>query len=305
VKWRKLGLLYAPDGRQAWARAHAMLPTPLMLSEGIVRLYVAHTDEEVRGRVGYVDVALADPTRALRVAKAPVLDIGEPGDFDDNGVNPCCAVPVDGEVRLYYVGYQLQRQVPYTLFSGLAIGSGADGPFDRFSRVPILDRTGGERYFRTAPFVMRDGARWRMWYIGGDGWTEDQSGKKLPCYSMRHVESSDGLSWNGPSVECLTPEGPEEIGFGRPFVVREAMGYCMWYSIRSRAGYKIGYAESADGLHWERRDEAAGIEPSAAGWDSEMICFAAIVPARDGWVMFYNGNGYGRTGVGVAISDGR
>jgi hypothetical protein len=152
---------------------------------------------------------------------------------------------------------------------------------------------------------MRDGDRWRMWYIGGDGWTEDQSGKKLPCYSMRHVESSDGLSWNGPSGECLVPEGPEEIGFGRPFVVREAMGYCMWYSIRSRAGYKIGYAESADGLHWERRDEAAGIEPSAAGWDSEMICFAAIVPARDGWVMFYNGNGYGRTGVGVAISDGR
>jgi hypothetical protein len=31
-----------------------------------------------------------------------------------------------------------------------------------------------------------------------------------------------------------------------------------------------------------------------------MICYAAIVPSKGRWLMFYNGNGYGRTGVGVA-----
>ena len=77
----------------------------------------------------------------------------------------------------------------------------------------------------------------------------------------------------------------------------------MWYSIRKRKGYGLGYAESADGVYWVRKDEAAGIACSDGGWDSEMICYTAVVPADGRWLMFYNGNGYGQTGVGVAVAD--
>jgi predicted GH43/DUF377 family glycosyl hydrolase len=301
MRWRKLGLVYTPDGKRPWALSHAMLPTPLLLADDLVRLYVSHTDEHTVGRVGYIDIRLSDPTRVLGVADRPLLDIGDPGTFDDNGVTACSVVPVTNALRLYYAGVQLQRKIPYTLFSGVAISSGPDGPFRRQSRVPVLDRVEAELFSRTAPFVMHENGRWRMWYVGGSGWVEGKD-KLLPSYSMRHIESEDGLVWNEPSTECFAPQGAE-IGFGRPFIVHEGAAYRMWYAVRYRTGYDIGYATSSDGLRWTRRDNEAGIARSQTGWDSEMICFPAVIPRPKQWIMFYNGNGYGRTGVGVAVAD--
>lgn len=302
MHWHKLGLLYVPDGRSKWARTHAMLPTPLRLSDDVIRLYVSHLDEISVGRIGYVDVRVSDPTRPLAVAEQPVFDIGAPGTFDDNGVIPCCTIRDATGLRLYYSGFQKQTKIPYTIFSSVATGDAAGKGFVRASSAPSLDRTESELFFRAAPFVLYDEGRWRMWYIGGSSWTDDGMGKPLPLYSLRHTQSRDGLEWRGPSVECLAPAGPEEIGFGRPFILRQTSGYRMWYSVRKRKGYGLGYAESADGLGWVRKDEAAGISCSDGGWDSEMICYTAVVPADGGWLMFYNGNGYGRTGVGVAVA---
>jgi hypothetical protein len=303
MRWRKLGLLYAPDGRTEWARSHAMLPTPLPISDDVIRLYVSHLDDRSVGRIGYLDVRLSDPTRPVAVAQRPVLDIGPPGTFDDNGVVPSCVAMTGRQLKMYYSGFQLQSKIPYTIFSSLVVSDDAGRTFNRLSGVPLLERIDGEPFFRAAPFVLQVDGTWRMWYIGGGRWTDDGKGKLLPEYSLRHTESQDGIAWRNPSVECLVPHGPEEIGFGRPFILRHNAKYRMWYSIRQRRGYRLGYAESADGLCWTRNDRRAGIGCSDAGWDSEMICYAAVVPAKDRWLMFYNGNGYGRTGVGVAVAD--
>jgi hypothetical protein len=305
MRWRKLGLVYVPDGHQAWARSHAMAPTPVVISDRVARLYVGHLDAQSVGRIGWLDVGLDDPTSPIAVAERPALDIGVAGAFDDNGVVPSCIVDAGGQLRLYYSGFQLQQKIPYTIFSSLATSNDGGRSFQRVSDVPLLDRIDGELFFRAAPFVLQDSDKWRMWFIGGGDWAEDESGKRLPRYSLRHTDSPDGVTWRNRSVECLVPRPPDEIGFGRPFIRRDAAGYRMWYSIRARSGYRLGYAESPDGLAWRRDDERAGIGCSTAGWDSEMICYAAIVPMPDRWLMFYNGNGYGRTGVGVAIADCR
>jgi hypothetical protein len=65
-------------------------------------------------------------------------------------------------------------------------------------------------------------------------------------------------------------------------------------------GYRIGYAESADGLTWARQE--AGITVSPAGWDSQAQAYPAVVRHADRWFMFYNGNAFGRDGVGLAIA---
>src|SRR5690242_21129106 len=43
----------------------------------------------------------------------------------------------------------------------------------------------------------------------------------------------------------------------------------LWYSYKG-ADYRIGYAESKDGLRWKRLDEKAGIDVSPGGFDSVM-----------------------------------
>jgi predicted GH43/DUF377 family glycosyl hydrolase len=277
-----------------------MLPTPVQRPDGGIRLLVGCADENTVGRIGWIDLAADDPTRVIAEAQSPVFDIGRPGMFDDNGVVPLCTVRVDDELRFYYSGFQLQRKVPYTIFSGLAYGDSDASAFRRVAENPILDRSAAELFFRAAPFVMRVGTGWRMWYIGGSDWTESE-GKILPVYSLCHAESEDGIHWPPSGQVCFKPEQPSEIGFGRPWVMRDADGFRMWYSIRRVNGYRLGYATSSDGLSWTRRDTEVGIAPSTEGWDSEMICYACVLPVGGDMVMFYNGNGYGRSGVGGAI----
>jgi hypothetical protein len=74
----------------------------------------------------------------------------------------------------------------------------------------------------------------------------------------------------------------------------------MWYASRGTA-YRIGYAESSDGRHWERRDGEAGIDVSDSGWDSEMLAYPCVFDHRGQRYMLYNGNGFGQTGIGLAI----
>ena len=86
--------------------------------------------------------------------------------------------------------------------------------------------------------------------------------------------------------------------------------YHMWFSYRSwrdyrggKGSYRIGYAQSKDGKHWDRDDSKAGIDISDNGWDSEMIAYGNIIDTPHGRYMFYNGNGYGLTGAGLAVME--
>jgi predicted GH43/DUF377 family glycosyl hydrolase len=74
----------------------------------------------------------------------------------------------------------------------------------------------------------------------------------------------------------------------------------MWYSYRGES-YRIGYAESEDGIHFNRMDEKVGIDVSETGWDSEMICYPHVFEHNGEKYMLYNGNGYGKTGIGLAV----
>lgn len=300
MRWRKRGLIYAPRGDRWWARSYATMPTVEALDESTLRVYFASLDDQRFGRIGFVDVDASDPANLRQEGSEPVLDLGALGTFDDSGVNPACVLTVAGRRWLYYVGWQRCERVPYMLFSGLARADD-EGRLERVAAVPVLDRTPAEPYLRAAPCVVRENGGFRAWYVSGLGW--DWIGDRhYPVYSVRHAASVDGIDWRAEETVCLAFADADEFGFGRPWVVRDADRYRMWYSIRSRARpYRIGYAESADGLTWVRRDDQVGIEPSSSGWDAEMVCYPCVVDAAGERYLFYNGNRHGQSGFGYAV----
>lgn len=300
MRWRKLGRVYVPDGSQWWARTHAFLPTAHVVDAATIRVYFAGLDADRYGRVGWVELDATDPTRVHRAAGEPVLDLGPLGAFDDSGVNASAIVQVDGATRLYYIGWQRAVRVPYMLFTGLAESPDGLAPFRRVAEVPVLDRVPGEAFSRSAPCVLRHGAGWRAWYWSCEAWS--QEGDWVHYNNVvRCADSADGVTWRGHPEACLRPDG-DDYSIGRPWVVRDPDRYRMWYSVRSRTQpYRIGYAESPDGLRWTRHDGRAGIERSAYGWDAEMVCFPCVVDAGGARYVFYNGNGHGASGFGVAV----
>jgi hypothetical protein len=304
VRWRKLGLVYVPSGDAEWARTHAYLPTAHVRDDGRVRIYFAALDVAKRGRIGYVDVAAEDPMRIVGQSAGPVLALGDRGAFDESGVNASCLVAVEGALRLYYLGWQLGKHVPYNIFLGLAESRDGGETFERVSRAPVLERTDEEPFFRSAATVLRTAAGYRAWYVSTRAW-RGEAESLYPEYVIRTATSPDGVSWKAEQGIAIDFQSPDEYGFGRPWVIRDSACFRMWYSIRSRREpYRIGYAESVDGVTWDRRDGEVGIARSESGWDSEMICFANVIDVGEKRYMFYNGNHHGATGFGLAVLDG-
>lgn len=303
MKWQKRGIVWAPAGDRPWARSHAVGPTPFRLSDDVIRVFVTCLDEQGRGRPGYVDVDAADPTRVIRASEHPLLDIGARGDFDDNGLMVMSVVEAEpGVLFMYYAGFELCTHIRYRIFTGLAISRDGGETFTRRGRTPVLDRSDGECHFRCGPFVLRDGGKFRMWYVGGSEWT-DIDGKEMPVYDLRYAESGDGIEWPSTGTCVMPITGSDEHGFGRPWVVKSADdSYSLFYSIRRRSfgAYRLGYATSDDGLDWRRRDDEVGLDVSAAGFDSQAIMYSAVVNVGDRRYCFYNGNDFGRAGFAVA-----
>ena len=82
------------------------------------------------------------------------------------------------------------------------------------------------------------------------------------------------------------------------------MWYCYRGSFDYRDGvdsYKIGYAESMDGMNWERKDKDVGIDVSENGFDSKMMAYPSVIKIKNKKHMFYNGNSFGIEGIGYAI----
>jgi predicted GH43/DUF377 family glycosyl hydrolase len=302
MRWRKHGVVWQPDGTMPWARAYATCPTPLTLPDGTLRVFVQCRDEHNVGRISFVDLDPQDPRRVLRVAEQAVLDVGTPGSFDDNGVFQTSVISVpDGRVFMYYVGFELCHHIRYRLLTGLAISEDGGHTFTRHKATPILERSPTEQHFRCGPCVRFEDGHFRMWYVAGSQW-EVIEGKAMPIYDIRYMASPDGIHWPEEGRVVLPVSLANEHGFGRPDVHRSAAGWRMHYSIRQRspARYRLGYAESPDGLQWQRQDERIGLDVSPDGWDADALEYSAEIEAAGRTWLLYNGNDFGVTGFGIA-----
>ncbi len=303
MKWRKLGVVWNTNGTLSWAKTHAAVPTPFRLNDEVIRVFISCRDVQGRSRPIYIDVAARNPTQILNVAPKPLLDLGHPGTFDDNGVMVTSIVAnQDGVLYLYYAGFELCHSIRYRIFTGLAISQDGGNSFQRYSQAPILDRTHNELYFRGGPFVMYDADRFKLWYVAGSAWTR-LNGKTMPIYDLRYQESRDGIQWEDTGQLSMAITGADEHGFGRPWVIKRATNdYQLFYSIRRRsyAAYRLGYAISTDGLHWVRKDEEMGLDVTPGAFDSEAIMYSAVITVNEKTYCFYNGNDFGAAGFAVA-----
>lgn len=302
MKWEKHGVIWQPDGSQWWARSHASCPTPYFRDDGTLRLFLQCRDEHNVGRIGFVDVDSDNPKHVLNVATEPVLDIGSPGAFDDNGVFQTSIVKAkDGTLLMYYVGFELCHNIRYRLLTGLAVSRDGGDSFQRLKSTPVLERSNKEMHFRGGPFVLSTSDGFEMWYVAGSEW-EDIGGKSMPVYDIRYMTSKDGIHWPEEGQVVLPISKDDEHGFGRPYVRYEGDRYRMYYSIRKKepCAYRMGYAESLDGINWQRMDDQLNLDVSTIGWDSESIEYSAVLKSGTKTWMFYNGNDFGATGFGLA-----
>jgi hypothetical protein len=299
-RWRKLGQIFSPSGKIDWMHSHASVPIAEHLGGDIFKIYFSSRDKSNRSFTGSLVVDITRPQRILELSTNPVLTPGSLGEFDDSGAMATWLAICKGRSFLYYIGWNLGVTVPFRNSIGLALRTG-DGNFRRFAPGPILDRTLTEPHFVASCCVIPGDDKWRMWYLSCTQWRV-RDGRTEHRYHIKYAESTDGILWKRDGRVAIDYASDAEIALSRPSVLRDSDLWRMWFSYRGPT-YRIGYAESKDGITWERLDSHCGIDISDFGWDSEMIEYPFVFDHERTRYMLYNGNGFGKTGFGLAVLD--
>lgn len=303
--WKKLGLLYAPkvSGQHPKLISHAANPLPVHMSGDIYRIFFSGRDDQNRSSVGAVDVDIVQ-RKVITEHYTPFFEHGPIGSFYSDGVSIGNCYEADGFRYMLFMGWQ---NPPGGHWRG-DIGRLIVTPklsLELEDEEPFMGIDSTDPISLSYPWVIaRPSGGFDMWYGSTLKW---DAGNGEMLHVIQHASSDDGSNWGRTGLAVPYRLGIAQA-FSRPtMVVNDGGDFEMWFSFRGGAGeqYRIGYARSEDGTSWKLYLSSAGIDVSSNGWDSEMIEYPFVFDHNGGRYMLYNGNGYGKTGFGLAVLDDR
>lgn len=294
-------MLFCPAGEDRHPKllTHAANPLPVHLKGDVYRVFFSGRDALNRSSVGAVDIDLV-ARQVLHEHYAPVFEHGPEGSFYADGVSiGNCYKTSSGRFMLFMGWCNPSGAHWYGEIGRLRMDEDLALALEGTGRA-FMPRDAKDPISLSYPWVTGNASSgFRMWYGSTQTW---DGGNGEMIHIIRQASSKDGERWrkHGPAV-------PHQVGlaqaFSRPAVISDADEHRMWFSYRSGSGqtYRIGYAVSADGVDWRLALDDAGIDVSPEGWDSEMVEYPFVFDHGGRRYMLYNGNGYGKTGFGLAI----
>ena len=195
---------------------------------------------------------------------------------------------------------------------GALLGPGATGDFDERGNFTVS--------------AFKDGATYRLYYGGADT-TGPCAGINSAHWRIGLAQSSDGVSFTrvrgtqtgGSILDLGAPGSFDSYLTYRPFVLKDGAVYRMWYNGSTQPfncppgtlalNRRIGYAESADGLAWTRKNDGPGpggsvLPLGAAGeFDAQQVGYVWVIKDTNEYKMYYSANDATNTWrVGLAVS---
>ena len=298
MKWKKLGKIFEIDEKNQkknWAISHSANPVCINLNSDEIRVYFSTRDTEGKSNVGSFDYSIKEK-KVTKINEEPVILHGKEDEVDSNGIGIGNIIEISGEKYLYYMAWQVPQGQHWR-------GDIARAKLDLENNIMVRDdnflmsiNNDIDRVSLSYPFVIKENDKYYMWYGSTDTW-DFGNGEMLHTINL-------ALSENGENFDDRKKCIPYEIGksqaFSRPAVVKWGNKWRMWYSYRgNKDKYKIGYAEADSLDKWEVKE--SNFFCSESGWDSEMVCYPYVFEYNDKLYMLYNGNGYGKTGIGLAV----
>ena len=300
--WTKYGIIWKPLNISSETYSHATAPTPIKLDDSLIRVFYTSLDSSGVGRVFWVDVDSTNPTKIIAFSETPVLDIGMPGMFDDNGVMALSVIRSHtGNLYMYYAGFEICEKIRYRILTGLAISADDGKSFTRYSETPVLERSDGENFFRCGTHVIYENEMYKMWYVAGNSWIELQN-RKFPVYNIRYSESMDGINWPRLGSIVLETDNTSH-GYGRPWIIQNRNNNLeMFYSIRNpkTSKYSFGLARKQLEDYWQRMDSDSGFDVGESEFTRDAIMYGSFIEQNGKLYCFYNGDEFGREGFALA-----
>lgn len=309
-RWSTMGLLLSPGGGMP-GYTHASHPCAVRLEGDRHLLIFSQRSPDKKSHIfgQLCDISKGEIT-LLDVA-FHALGPGKLGTFDFEGLLACCPLVMpNGDIWLYYTGWNNLSEGIWLCDSGLATIDRETLKFSRESEGPIMSRSRENPLFAAATSVLQDAGMFRSWYNSGIEWYRTPEGLNAR-YGIHYAESGDGISWRYFPGLRIPFKDEHEHSFGRPSVFMCGGTYHMWFSCRGAGGnsrYRIGYASSEDGYTWQRNDLTSGMDRTKTpgrGFDGDEQAYPYVFEHKGYIYMLYSGNRYGLTGSGYAVLEKR
>jgi len=210
---------------------------------------------------------------------------------------------------MYYVGYHPTAKENGAPVHQIGLAESEDGglTWRRVLREPVIarGREGSyDAFSASSASVLKVGREWWLWY-GGIA--------QVPYLaSICLAISSDGIAFrkyeSNPVLRFNPHLHAEAFICAKPHVLYDNGVFRMWYTARgfgapnAPGDYRICYAESLDGIHWERYSGNPLLTPSSEGWDRTMVEYAEVLRQGDEYHMFYCGDRYQSIGYARGLA---
>lgn len=235
----------------------------------------------------------------------------------------------DGTWRMWYYG----RDVTFDRSIGLPTGrsglaTSKDGITWERVRGPgvmgsVMDPHPDPQRFDSAHVgvnqVYKENGLYWMWYFGGDQSVTNVRGFEVKAFPLRigAAISRDGVKWTriqGPyNGALLNSGGPGDFDVfmaAWPQVMRwdDGSWRLYYHTVDGDNGFVVAWAESEDGLNWEKRGPIFGKGPTGR-FDDYGVSTRHIIKIKGQWAMFYEGcqdvgtNPEVDRQIGLALSD--
>jgi len=218
--------------------------------------------------------------KTWQILPDPIIDVGNPGDWDETHVLDPASVLVNGKIYLYY------SAVCPTCDRSICLATSEDGiHFQKYDKNPVVIGGGPEIVFKDRIFY--------LFY-----WKPGQSGKG---FEIHLSTSRDGLNFKGISPAPVLHVG--EVGswdshtVETPRIFQEKGLYYMVYCGSDRYDdypWHAGLATSRDLIQWEKYPHNPIFSRGEAGaWDEGAIWFTTVEKINGIYYLWYEGYGGG------------
>lgn len=221
-------------------------------------------------------------------AANPVLDIGKPGEWDEDGFG-CATVKKIGDT--YFIWYGAQGQGKS---HRVGVATSRDGiHWTKSPANPILTGAG-------MPYVLKLGDTFHMWFCDRGG----PRGRGSRGTGICLATSADGITWNEFEANPLIKKS--RLVDYDPCVLKVGDRFYMWHvgHTGGKAGaYRIGMSTSSDGIRWTQHPGGPVLPLGKPGeWDDTNHAVPCVLHVADLFFMWYLGHDGSTWRIGLATS---
>jgi len=295
IELNRLGRILDPRDFQIDGNylSHAANPVVLKIEDCLFRIFFNSRDENQRSSVYSIDFDLDSRRSIPNTLKVQFLLKSSDSYFKD-GVSLGSHFELSGVTWIGFMGWTNPVMKHwYGKIGKFRLNSNFD--FESIEAKPWFDLDSFDSTSLSYPAVYFSEKIMHVWYGSTRTW---DAGNGEMIHILKEKVSRDYLQFES-SNRIVEWKLGESQAFSRPSILEIHDYFLMAYSFRgSTTKYRIGFGLIEKDSTIIK--QAYTFSTSASSWESEMVEYPYLVPHRDSIFMFYNGNGYGKSGIGLA-----